>query len=141
MTPSWLARAGWALTGLFAAFMLFASITPKLLQLDVARDALAVAGWTDRHLLLIGLIELACLILYLVPRTAILGAVLMMALLGGAVASHLRVGSPLASHTLFGVYLGLVMWGGLWLRDPDLRALFPWRTSAPSRPLAQEIAR
>ncbi|QAY76021.1 DoxX family protein [Sphingosinicella sp. BN140058] len=122
-------RIGWALTGLFATFMLLASVTPKLLQLDVAREALAVAGWNDRHLLLIGAIELACLILYLIPRTAILGAVLMMGLLGGAIASHLRVGSPMISHTLFGTYLGLIMWGGLWLRDPALRALFPWRAA------------
>ena len=129
MTEKTRIRIGWLLTGLFALFMLLASITPKLLQLDVAREAIAVAGWDGRHLLLIGIIELVCLALYLFPRTSLLGAVLMMGLLGGAIASHLRVGSPLASHTLFGVYLAAFMWGGLWLRDPALRALFPWRAA------------
>ena len=65
--------------------------------------------------------------LYLVPRTAVLGTVLTTALLGGAMATQLRVGAPLFSHALFGVYLGLFAWGGLWLRDPALRALFPLR--------------
>ena len=129
MTEKTRIRVGWLLTGLFALFMLLASVTPKLLQLDVAREAIAVPGWDGRHLLLIGIIELACLALYLFPRTSLLGAVLMMGLLGGAIASHLRVGSPLASHTLFGSYLAAFMWGGLWLRDPALRALFPWRAA------------
>jgi hypothetical protein len=69
-------------------------------------------------------------VLYLIPRTSVLGAVLTMALLGGAMATHIRVGSPLFSHTLFSIYLGLIMWGGLWLRDPALRALFPIRTAS-----------
>ena len=74
---------------------------------------------------MIGLIELACLVLYLIPRTSVLGGVLMMGLLGGAMATQIRAGSPLFSHILFSVYLGLFMWGGLWFRDPRLRALFP----------------
>jgi DoxX-like family len=65
--------------------------------------------------------------LYAFPRTALLGAVLLTGYLGGAVAIHLRVGDPLFSATLFGVYLGVMAWGGLWLRDPRLRALFPLR--------------
>jgi hypothetical protein len=132
MTDRILVRTGWALTALFALFMLLASITPKFLQLDAAREALAVAGWDPRHLLLIGVIELGCVALYLFPRTAMLGAVLMTGLLGGAIASHLRVGSPMFSHTLFGIYLGLFLWGGLWLRDPVLRSLFPWRAATPA---------
>ena len=79
--------------------------------------------------LLIGLIELACVILYVVPRTSLLGAVLMTGLLGGAISTNLRVEMPMFSHTLFGIYLGLVMWGGLWLRDASLRAAFPFRRS------------
>jgi hypothetical protein len=69
--------------------------------------------------------ELAIAILYALPRTAVFGAVLAMGVLGGAVASHARLGDPLFSHTLFGVYLGLFAWGGLWLRDARLRALMP----------------
>ncbi|WJS06060.1 DoxX family protein [Roseibium aggregatum] len=119
--------AGRILTGLFALFMLGASIAPKLLHLPVAEDTLAELGWPAGYAFLIGLIELACLVLYLIPRTSVLGAILMMGLLGGAMATQIRAGSPLFSHVLFSLYLGLFMWGGLWLRAPDLRRLFPLR--------------
>jgi hypothetical protein len=78
--------------------------------------------------LTIGLLELTFTLLYLIPRTSVLGAVLMTGLLGGAMATHIRVGSPLFSHELFGIYLALFMWGGLWLRSPALRAVFPFKT-------------
>ena len=71
----------------------------------------------------IGLLLLAITALYAWPRTAVLGAVLLTGYLGGAVATHVRVGSPLFSHILFGVYLGIALWGGLWLRDRGLRAV------------------
>jgi hypothetical protein len=74
---------------------------------------------------LLGGILAVCTAFYAWPRTAIFGAVLLTGYLGGAVAMHLRVGSPLLGFTLFGVYLGLLVWGGLWLRTPALRALFP----------------
>jgi hypothetical protein len=77
---------------------------------------------------LIGAIELAGTLLYAVPRTAVLGAVILMGLLGGAMATQLRIENPLFSHILFSFYLGLLMWGGLWLRDPKLRAIFPIRS-------------
>ncbi len=73
----------------------------------------------------LGLILAIGTILYAVPRTAVLGAILLTGYLGGAVAMHFRVGSPLFSHTLFGVYLGVLAWGGLWFRDPRVRALIP----------------
>ena len=63
--------------------------------------------------------------LYLIPRTAVLGAILLTGYLGGAVASHARIGSPLFTHELFGVYLGVFVWGGLWLRDSRIRTLIP----------------
>ena len=72
---------------------------------------------------LLAAILLPCVVLYAIPRTAFLGAVLITGYLGGAIACHLRVGSPVFSHTLFGVYLGLIVWGGLYLRNPTLRAL------------------
>ncbi len=121
-TMTW---AGRILTGIFALFMLGASIAPKLVGADVAADSLRNLGWPDGYVLMIGLIELACLVLYLVPRTSVLGAILMMGLLGGAMATQLRVGNPLFSHILFSLYLGLFMWGGLWLRNPSFRSLFP----------------
>ena len=127
MSTKIMTRTGYVLSGLFAVFLAVASITPKFFIPDVATESMRQLGWAEDHVLLIGVIELACLVLYLVPRTAILGAVLMTGLLGGAMASQLRVGNPLVSHTLFGIYLGLFMWGGLWLRDAGLRAMFPIR--------------
>lgn len=116
---------GRILTGLFALFMLGASIAPKLLLMPIAEETMAQLGWPAGFAFMIGLIELGCVILYLIPRTSVLGAVLTMGLLGGAMATQIRAGSPLFSHILFSLYLGLFMWGGLWLRSPQLRALFP----------------
>ena len=123
-TPAML-WTGRTLTGLFALFMLGASIAPKLLQLPVAEATMAQLGWPSGFAFTIGIVELVCLVLYLIPRTSVLGAVLMMGLLGGAMATQIRVGSPLFSHILFSIYLGLFMWGGLWLRNLRVRALFP----------------
>jgi len=120
-----MARAGWIMTGLLALFILAASVAPKLIGASVATDALTAIGWPARHLLLIGLIELAGIVLFIIPRTALVGAVLLTGLLGGAIASNLRADMPLFSHTLFGVYLGLFMWAALWLREPRLRAMLP----------------
>ena len=119
--------AGWVLTGIYALFMLGASIAPKLAGAEVAAETMRQLGWPDGHVLTIGLIELGCLLLYLYGRTSVLSAVLTMGLLGGAMATQIRVGNPLFSHVLFSIYLGLFLWGGLWLRDPVLRRLFPWR--------------
>jgi hypothetical protein len=116
---------GRVLSGLFALFMLGASIAPKLLGLPVAEETMAQLGWPPGYALTIGIIELACVILYLIPRTSVLGAVLMMGLLGGAMATQIRVDNPLFSHILFSLYLGLFMWGGLWLRNQRVRAIFP----------------
>jgi len=118
--------AGRGLTTLFALFMAF-DVGLKLTGLPVVDATMATLGWPAGSGRIIGVVELACVALYLFPRTAVLGAVLTTAILGGAVATHVRVASPLFSHVLFGVYLGLVMWGGLWLRDARLRAIFPAR--------------
>lgn len=119
--------AGRVLTGLFALFMLGASITPKLMGMPVAAETLTALGWSPQWVLPIGLMEIGFLILYLYPRTSVLGAVMMTGLLGGAMATQVRIDNPLFSHQLFSLYLGLFMWGGLWLRDEQLRALFPFR--------------
>src|SRR5690554_5565732 len=115
-------RAGWVMSLLAALFLLGASVAPKLVGASVAVDTMAGLGWPPGYVLAIGLVELGCVVLFLVPRTALLGAVLTTALLGGAIATHMRAGSPWATHTLFGVYLGLFVWGALVLRDPALRA-------------------
>jgi hypothetical protein len=121
---------GRVLSGLFAAFLLVASVAPKLVGADVATESMKALGWPPGHTLMIGLIELGCVVLYLVPRTAVLGAILTMGLLGGAIATQLRVGNPLFSHVLFSIYLGVFMWAGLWLRDPRVRAILPWPRAA-----------
>ena len=127
MSERAMTMTGWMLTGLYALFMLGASVTPKLAGMAVAEETMAQLGWPAGYVIMIGVIELACVLLYLYPRTSVFGAVLTMGLLGGAMATQIRAGSPLFSHILFSIYLGLFMWGGLWLRDPALRAIFPWR--------------
>lgn len=116
---------GRVLSGLVALFLLGASAAPKLLGLPVAEATMAELGWPPGYAFSIGVLELTCVVLYLIPRTSVFGAVLSMGLLGGAMATHLRMENPLFSHTLFSVYVGLFLWGGLWLRSPRLRALFP----------------
>ena len=123
----WMTWTGWALTGLVVLFMAM-DTSIKLLDLPQVRTATLQLGWPlalDRTL---GIIDLVCLVLYAVPRTTVLGAILTTGLCGGAIAAHLRLGDPLFSHVLFGVYIGVMAWGGLWLRDPRLRALTPLRS-------------
>jgi len=117
---------GRVVTGLVALFLAFDS-TIKLMQLDIVREAMQPLGYADHLGLVIGIIEAICLVLYVVPQTAVLGTILITSVLGGAIASHLRVGDPLFSHVLFGVYVGILAWGGLYLRDEKLRALIPFR--------------
>lgn len=119
------ALAGWGLLGLFGLFMLGASVAPKLAMAPMVADGMAALGWDAFPVRGIGALEAALTLLVLWPRTGPLGGVLMTGLLGGAVATHLQAGSPLATHTLFGVWLGALMWAGLWLRDARVRALGP----------------
>ena len=120
-------KTGWVMSALLALFLLGASVAPKLLGLQAAIDPMIALGWSPDHLLLIGLIELVCTLLFLIPRSGLLGAILMTGLLGGAMASHLRADSPMFSHTLFSIYLGVFMWVALWLRDASVRKVFPLR--------------
>jgi hypothetical protein len=117
---------GWTLSGLVGAFLFF-SASFKFFTPDLVRETMAGLGWPVEYDVFIGIIEVICVTLYLIPRTAVLGAILETALLGGAIATNVRVGNPLFSHELFGVYLGLFVWGGLWFRDPRVRALIPFR--------------
>ena len=119
-------RVGRVLSGLAIGFLLLdAGI--KLVPLQIVTETMAQLGWpADAGMArLLGAITLAATLLYAVPRTAPLGAILLTGYLGGAVATHVRIGSPLFSHVLFGVYLGSMVWGGLWLRSARLRALLP----------------
>jgi len=118
---------GRVLSGLFVLFMLGASVYPKLSGMPIAEEIMQGLGWRPGYVFYIGILELVLTLLYVYRPTSVLGAVLFMGLLGGAMATNLRADQPPFSHTLFSIYLGLIMWGGLWLRDEKLRALFPWR--------------
>lgn len=122
-TPRWTARVLWFLT---VAFLLF-DVVGKLLKIEPVLSAQAQLGWSDVPPPLLGSILLVCVIFYMIPRTTVLGAVLLTAWLGGAVATHLRVGNPLLGFTLFPVYVAIAMWAPLWLRDARVRALLPFR--------------
>jgi hypothetical protein len=114
--------AGWVLSGLVIVFLVM-DAGMKLVPLDVVNETMAGLGWPVEYSRLLGAITLVCVVLYAWPRTAVLGAILLTGYLGGAMATHMRIGSPLFSHTLFGFYLGLCVWGGLYLRDARVRAL------------------
>ncbi|HEV7386651.1 MAG TPA: DoxX family protein [Phenylobacterium sp.] len=127
-TPKPMRWAGWVLTGLFTAFMIL-DFGMKLARAPIVEQTGAQIGLPKGSGFGIGVMELIILALYLSPGTSILGAVLVTALMGGTVAIHWAHGDPWPSHILFGVYLALMAWGGLWLRDARLRALMPWRAS------------
>jgi hypothetical protein len=84
-------------------------------------------GYGEHTILPMGVVLLVCTLLYLIPRSSVLGAILLTGYLGGAVATHVRVDDPIFTHSLFPVYFGVLLWGGLWLRDARLRALIPLR--------------
>jgi hypothetical protein len=117
----WIGRV---LSGVVVAFMLFDSAI-KLPPMYVVTETMAQLGFfaTPELARGLGILGLICTLLYAWPRTAILGAILLTGYFGGAMATHLRAESPLFSHLLFGFYLGLMVWGGLFLRDPRLRGL------------------
>jgi len=114
--------SGRVLTGIPVAFMLF-DATIKFAHIPEVAEASLQLGWPTHLNPVLGVSILGCLALYLWPRTAALGATLLTGYLGGAVAIHLRVGDPLTSHILFPVYVGVLFWAGLALRDARVRAL------------------
>jgi hypothetical protein len=107
-------------------FLLFDSVI-KVMKLAPAIEGTTQLGYPESAVRTIGVIELACLAVYLFPRTAILGAVLLTGYLGGAIASQLRLGNPRLTHTLFPIYVAVLVWGAIYLRDDCLRALVPLR--------------
>jgi hypothetical protein len=115
------------MTALPVLFLLFDSVI-KLIRIDPVAQSFAQLGYPVHLAVAIGVIELVCLAAYVVPRSSVLGAILLTGYLGGAVATHVRVGSPLWSHVLFPIYVAALLWGGLYLREGRLRALVPLRT-------------
>lgn len=125
---------GWALCGLVIAFLLL-DAAMKIVAPSFVLEAGESIGFSgvamNRGL---GLLLLVCTLIYTVPRTSILGAILITGYLGGAVATHLRLGNPLFSHVLFGVYVGIALWAGLALRQPSLaQSLMNGRVEQPAR--------
>ncbi|MCC8942502.1 hypothetical protein CI1B_21750 [Bradyrhizobium ivorense] len=119
---------GRVMSGLVILFLLFDGAM-KLIPLPIVTETMDKMGYgaSDTLARSLGIITIVCTLLYSVPPTSILGAILLTGYLGGAIASHVRIDSPLFTHTLFGLYLGLLLWGGLYLRDGNLRALIPFR--------------
>ena len=119
---------GRIISGIAILFMLFDSIT-KLLKVDAVVKASAQLGYSGTALSAIGATLLVCVVVYVIPRTSILGAVLITGYLGGAVATNLRVGTPLFSNVLFPVYFGVLVWAGLYLREQRVRSFFSLRAT------------
>jgi hypothetical protein len=120
--PKWRRQLGIGLSVLVVLFTLLDAVM-KLIRAPVVLEATTQIGWPVASVLPLGIVLLLCTVLYALPRTSLLGAILLTAYLGGAVATHWRLGNPLFSHVLFGVYIGVMAWAGLYLRNERLRAV------------------
>ena len=116
--------AGRVLSGLAVLFLIF-DASVKVLKSPFAIEATRQLGYPESVVIPLGLIEIVCLLVYLVPNTSVLGTILWTGYLGGAVATHVRVASPLFTHMLAPIYVAALLWLGLWLRDNRLRAVLP----------------
>jgi hypothetical protein len=123
--------AGWIMSGAVVLFLLLDGVM-KLLLVEPVIEATRQIGYPLDVIRPLGIICLVCAVLYAIPRTAILGAILLTGFLGGAIASKVRLEEALFSQVLFGAYVGVLAWGGLYLRDGRLRVLIPWRRTAAS---------
>jgi uncharacterized membrane protein YphA (DoxX/SURF4 family) len=123
MDATTMTRVGWVLGGLPSLMLLFSAVM-KLTGPPGLADGFAHLGLPLRLAIPLGILEVVCTVVYLVPRTAVLGAILLAGYLGGAIVMHLRVGDPFWVQAL----LGVALWGGLYLREPRLRALIPLRS-------------
>jgi hypothetical protein len=116
--------AGRVLSGLAVLFLIF-DASVKVLKSPFAIEATRQLGYPESVVIPLGLIEIVCLLVYLIPKTSVLGTILWTGYLGGAVATHVRVASPLFTHTLVPIYVAALLWLGLWLRDNRVRAVLP----------------
>jgi len=125
-TPQFAPSARWTgrvLSGVAVLFLALDAVM-KLLVVPAAVQGTKDLGYPVSVIFTLGVVQAVCLILYVIPRTSILGAILWTGYLGGAIATHVRVGNPLFTHVLFPVYVAMLLWGGLWLRDRRVRNLF-----------------
>jgi len=114
--------AGRIMTGIIT-LLLTLDVGAKLVRAQAVVDGSAKLGFTPDQMFVVGVIGAVCLVLYLIPRTAPIGALLWTGYFGGAIVTHLRVGDPLLTHILFPIYVSALIWGGLYLRDPRVRAV------------------
>ncbi len=118
--------AGRIISALAALFMVFDGAI-HVMRISPVVEAFARLGYPVSLAVALGIVEFACIALYLLPPTSVLGAILLTGYLGGAIAAQMRIGSPLFSEALFPVYVAVLVWGGLYLRDDRLRSLIPLR--------------
>lgn len=116
------------MSGLVILFMLFDGVMKFVKPPEVIEGTLAL-GYAVEHLPILGGLAILSTLLYVLPRTAVLGAILLTGYFGGAMATHIRLNNPLFTHILFTAYLGILMWGGLWLRNKNLRAILPLQSN------------
>lgn len=114
---------GWIVSGLPILMLVFSAIT-KFLKPEFAIEGFTKLGWDAKLAFALGIVELSCTVIYLIPPTAVLGAILLTGYLGGAVATHVRIGDAF----FMPIVLGILIWGGLWLRDLRIRALLPFKS-------------
>lgn len=118
--------AGYIMSGLAILFLLVDSVMKLIKPAPIVQGTIQL-GYPESVIVGIGIVLLVCTVLYAIPQTSIFGAILLTGYLGGAIATHVRVGNPLFSHVLFPVYVAVLIWGGLYLRENRLRALIPLR--------------
>ncbi len=122
--------AGRIISALVVLFMVFDGAL-KVFRQPPAVEGTITLGYPVSVVFPLGILVLVCVLLYVIPQSSVLGAILLTAYLGGAVATHVRVGNPLFTHVLFPTYVGVLAWLGLYLRDQRLRALIPLRRAVP----------
>lgn len=122
--PKWMFWTGWVL-GVIPCLLFVMSAVIKFMKPPEVVEGMAKSGWPLELLLALGIVELACTVLYLIPQTAVLGAILLTGYMGGAIATHVRLGEPFWLHIL----IGIALWLGLYFRDPRLRVLIPFRSA------------
>ncbi|MGR3810748.1 DoxX family protein [Jiulongibacter sp. NS-SX5] len=121
-TKLWVGRI---MSGFVVLFLVMDIVMKFMKPEEVITTTVNELGYQEDHIFIMGVILLIATLLYVIPKTSVLGAVLLTGYLGGAIATHLRVDNPLFSHLLFPVYIGVLLWGGLWLRNEKLRSIFP----------------
>jgi hypothetical protein len=122
---------GRIMSGLVVAFLLFDIIGKFMKPEVVIETTVNELGYQEHHIITMGILLLFITVLYIIPVTSVLGAVLLTGYLGGAIATHFRIDNPLFSHQLFPIYVGILAWGGLWLRNPRLREIIPFKKQKP----------